>query len=175
MTENVLQHHDSRIEHHSGGESEPGERDDIQCAARGIQHHEADEQAQRNGQSNDHGGAELTQEPPQHGDRKRYAKHQVVAHHPDRGGNVNGVVAVLKYTQPRLIEFIGRQVSHRGLETIHDLVDVDARLGDDVDGDRGPAILVQHIGRIHHRHLDAGNVLEQNGLAGAPVQHQVPE
>jgi hypothetical protein len=95
--------------------------------------------------------------------------------HADRIGYVNGVVVVLENLQTRPVEFVGRQLRRGRLQAAHHLVDVYAGLGNDEYRNGWPAVLVQHVGRVDHRHLHACDVAEQDRPPAAPFQHQVPQ
>ena len=74
--DDVLQHHDRRIEHHPHREGETGQGDDVEGPVRHIEHHEGAQQGDGNGDGDQQGRPDAAQEPPENPHRQENAEKQ---------------------------------------------------------------------------------------------------
>ena len=100
----VLEDHDRRIQHHTDGKGETGQRDDVDRSACTVECNECDEYGDRDRKGNHHRRPETPHEPPQNRDCQRDAKQQVVAQHRDRLIDVNRFVVILRDEKSRALD-----------------------------------------------------------------------
>jgi hypothetical protein len=77
--------------------------------------------------------------------------------------------------QPGAFQYALVELLDYRLELGHYLEHVDVLFGLRIHGQRGPAVLVQRAAGVAHFHRDFGNVVQVDGLAVAPGQHDVAE
>ena len=170
-----LEHDDGGIERLADAEGETGERDHVERAPEGVEHHQRDGEADRDRQADQQRGAPVAHEVPEHRDRQQDAGEQVARDHVDGLVDEHRRIERLRDRQAERLQFVvaqridfrlhrGQRVENVGVVLLHDL-----------DADRRIAVLQREIGAIAALHLDGGDVAEPDRAAVAPFEHQVRE
>ena len=171
--DDVLQHHDGRIEGHPHREREARQRDDVEGPPGEVERQERREEGHRDRDRDQQRRAQAVQEPPQHPDRERHAEAQVVAHHREGAVDVDGLVVNLFEGEPRALERPLGQL-RRGLpEPRHHFEDVHPDLSVGVHRDRSHSPGEDEALAIDEGHFGVRDVPQPHRESVAPLEDQL--